>query len=818
MTNLVLRLKPLPTWLLSLCLSAPGVAGLLALTSSSQERKRTIRIVAASVLGLSILGLTILLFGGVSWRKVTLSVLCWNGLVGALLAIFVGRAPSSEKFEASHETPEHTGTFRSAITGLFVGLGFSLALGPGLAMICQALLSWLLDGITPNTMGELETVGVTALLIVSFTILGALVGLLSGRKGERPRLADVGCITALLGLSVGVHYLLLGILILAPLWFFTPVSQAATQNQATFSALMPFAIIPLALPTYLFLAPGRTWPTLGARLLVSAWLVSMFYFNLVIIFGLYTHLAFGLGKALEKDAQLERATMYYQRALDWSRSPELDAYLQYRLALIHRKKGENDQAKAGFSRVLAQHAAVPELVERASAFLDGLQELPDEQRVVIPGIETRTAFRGSYCAPNSLALVMNFWNYPVSAKEMGAAIASTSYGTRSLDEVWFARQAGFEVKIFSHRDLEDLYRILDAGFPVLCYVPGHVLAVFGYDRALGSLITYDTADLDLWKETSIDDFLPEWQALNCTLSLVAPSSAPWEDLPFDSLESQETLSLASLQYLLSRRRQNGFFSWLDLRYVLQLNPDHLEARLRLLEEDPSFAEETRNDGSFELALVLAENRKVGDQVDLYFTHRIASLTASFMGPEKALELMTKSSESGIPPELSELAGELYMELNNYEQAARQFRLDTSNLDLINAYRLGKALQILGSPEQAIDTWVELLACGNCDTYDCQNPEDHDFAARRAAEEIVLAARQGAQLDDRAVDALNYVSTWTYTLDPEWDLLLRTRTLQRAEAVKGGAKSELQAKALRISGRIALWLGLDDARLDDALRP
>ena len=61
--------------------------------------------------------------------------------------------------------------------------------------------------------------------------------------------------------------------------------------------------------------------------------------------------------------------------------------------------------------------------------------------------------------------------------------------------------------------LKDIKECIDAGFPVLVYVPAHVFAIFGYDEALDTFVTYDIATNDVWVEYLQKDFIKAWKGI-----------------------------------------------------------------------------------------------------------------------------------------------------------------------------------------------------------------------------------------------------------------------------------------------------------------
>jgi hypothetical protein len=198
------------------------------------------------------------------------------------------------------------------------------------------------------------------------------------------------------------------------------------------------------------------------------------------------------------------------------------SYLQYRVSLLNHKLGNEKAAREGFGRVVATFTDNEELVKKASRFLENLERTAGKKRVVLPGVETRTEYKGGYCVPNSLALVMRYWGSEVTARSIGAKITGIGTGTHIVNQAWFAQQEGFHHDFLPLADLNDIKGCIDAGFPVLVYVPAHVFAIVGYDEALETFVTYDVATQDVWVEYLQKDFIKAWKKEATTLVLAYP--------------------------------------------------------------------------------------------------------------------------------------------------------------------------------------------------------------------------------------------------------------------------------------------------------
>jgi tetratricopeptide (TPR) repeat protein len=252
--------------------------------------------------------------------------------------------------------------------------------------------------------------------------------------------------------------------------------------------------------------------------------VALAMAGLAVVTGLPINYALLMGQHHEKSGTPRAAIPWYSRALDWSRSDNLKSYLQFRVALLHRKTGDLEEAKEAFIRVLVKYYHDSRLLLEAHEFRDKLEKKSDTalKRVVIPGIEARTEYKAAYCVPNSLGLVLNFWGDHSGAKRIGAEITQLDRGSLITDEAFYSEERGFANFVLPLRGLDDIFKLIDHGIPVLAFIPGHVIAVFGYDQVLQTLVTYDVNTYDIWDDQRWTEFSQDWAHMYNTMGIVVP--------------------------------------------------------------------------------------------------------------------------------------------------------------------------------------------------------------------------------------------------------------------------------------------------------
>jgi tetratricopeptide (TPR) repeat protein len=411
---------------------------------------------------------------------------------------------------------------------LRTALGLTLAALP-LAVLLVGMEQWLSDQLwssyypvnasVDTISSELGAVWLNFGLLLFFSALHV------SREGEKWSLAGLLGLAALVaGAHLVVDQLHL-VLVTIPLWqveelaIFPPWLDRT--RQILFFVLWFTSIPILVHQCFRRRAAGKTFLAGYAKGLLA---VALAMAGLAAVTGLPINYALLMGQHYEKSGTPIKAIPWYSRALAWSRSDNLKSYLQFRVALLHRKTGNLDEAKEAFIRVLVKYYHDSRLLLEAHDFRDKLEKRSDRalKRVVIPGVEARTEYKAAYCVPNSLGLVLNHWGDRSGAKRIGAEITQLDRGSLITDEAFFAEARGFANFVLPLRSLDDIFRLIDNGIPVLAFIPGHVIAVFGYDQALQTLVTYDVNTYDIWDDQRWTEFSQDWSHMYNTLGIVVP--------------------------------------------------------------------------------------------------------------------------------------------------------------------------------------------------------------------------------------------------------------------------------------------------------
>ncbi len=540
-----------PGWLVpmtmvgGLCCSGPAAGA--SLGRFGHRRAGWAVGLASFVLGTALIAFAV--FWRVEWYWSALLLTGVHLVAGT--ALFLALRGPHARYRETHPTPpRETGTYRHTLAGIAGGTLIGGTLGTASMVVYLLLMDRLASTAWPVLFDDSYAAMRVTTAGFFLALSGGAAGGLLGRFWPRATGGQV----VLLGLTlVWAH---LGWVAAVEALIAIPGFQAGAATGAGWEAVMA----PLMLGHFLV---GTWWPVfllffiiapqgVAAKLKRAGLALGMNLaagLVLAVTSGHTGELFLALGRSLERAAHTGPAVYAYEIGLEKQPSEQVASYLQYRAALLSHKLGDAAKAERGFRRVVAKYTANAERVKKASRFLDNLARNGGGRRVVLPGIETRTEYKAAYCAPNSLALAMRYWGANVSARVIGERITGLTSGTFAVNQSWLADQEGFRHDYLPMAGIDDIKALIDAGFPVLVYVPAHVFVIVGYDDALDTFVTYDVATQDIWVEYLQKDFIKAWKKQATTLALAYPPDKE-DRLPEDIRRRVSRLSEGYLHFQL----------------------------------------------------------------------------------------------------------------------------------------------------------------------------------------------------------------------------------------------------------------------------
>jgi tetratricopeptide (TPR) repeat protein len=476
--------------------------------------------------GVGILGLG-LDVGILLWRVeqycTTLTLLLAHGICTGALYLGLKR-PLKHGQQALKSAGRQRGALQNVFAGVVAGGLLSLLLGVAAVTLYMLASDRLLSTLMPVAFDDRVSLFMLFIALIPMMAAGLVLG---GLLGWLRPLAGPAQI---LGYTLALIWVQLTWLAALQITIAVPGFQAGAATGEGWKAIVvPFTTgqllvgIGWSIVVLLYVVQPMSLRLRYRRALVVPAINLCAAIALSIVLGYPADLFLSLGRHQERNAQIASSLWCYQQGLGKAPKPQIASYLQYRAALIHHKLGHRDKALNGFRCVVTKYNQRTELAQQANRFLDNMQNAaPDARRVVLDGVETRTQYTGAYCVPNSLALAMRYWGAPMDARSIGAQITGLGTGTYVVDQSWYAQAHDFRHDFLSMAGLADIKICIDAGFPVLVYVPAHVFAIVGYDEMLKTFVTYDVATQDLWAEYLQEDFIKAWKKQATTLVLAYP--------------------------------------------------------------------------------------------------------------------------------------------------------------------------------------------------------------------------------------------------------------------------------------------------------
>ncbi len=537
-------------------MAAGPLAGSM-LAASGRKKLGWITGVAGVILGAGLLGGMVA--WNTQWEKIALALTGVNLVLGlGLWRLAAYFAPAArEAAPESEGTQKESGGLRQVAVGFFAGAMVTGILGTVCSIFYLLITDALFSTWFPVTFADDYALSRLTFSGFCLTAAGAFAGAVGGRLRPdiRPKAFVEGCFA--------IIFVYLTLVLAAEVTMALPGFQAGAVTGSGWRDILSSMIL-----GGLFI--GVVWSGLWAfhitngengraklrRSLAAAACNVAVALTIAVTFGYAAEAYLAAGLHWERRAEISKALWCYEHGLKKMPQDHIASFLQYRAALIYHKMGREDLAEKGFERLITKYNANDRLAEKSARFLDSLRRSTGPSRVVLPGVETRTEYKSAYCVPNSLALTMRYWGADVDAKEIGREITGLSGGTFAVNQAWFAVQKGFRHDFLPMADLSDIKQCIDAGFPVMVYVPSHVLVIFGYDEALETFVTYDTSTSDLWSEYIQQDFVKAWKRRATTVVLAYP---PEEEkrLPWNIAQRLNEFSDKYLHYQLCALDSKG---------------------------------------------------------------------------------------------------------------------------------------------------------------------------------------------------------------------------------------------------------------------
>lgn len=752
MKRLVPRGRP---WMfIALAIVASGaaaalVAAELRASAGDAPGARRLRLAALALLGLSI-GLSLL---PLRWGWIALLLVAAHGAAGFILrttdagAAAAPQGPMPAAPAAAHNHPKPAGDFFKIAWGGACGAVAAAYIGAAVGIAYLLTLDRFVSTWLPSLTGRAGMLASIIGIFFQFAAAGAVVGAVAGWRRPRLRSHEIaGALAAMIAAFFLIHGMST-FLIEVP--GFQEARLLGAADPALLVAKLVLWLMRMAATILAGLAgialagraPDAPSPRLAAAALaalgLAPWTIGLYA-------GRMSYDAMLGGMLLERSGRPETARRLYALGLAQHPEGEASSYLQFRLAMVHRRLGRDDESKETLRRLVTRHDQRRNLVGLAEQYLDAWDRAPKgARRVVLPGVETTTEFKAAYCVPNSLSLVMRYWGVDDSPKEIGRRITMVDYGTDIEDAMWYVRDRGLRHFLLPLSSVDDIKRLIDDGMPALIYIPQHVLAVIGYDEALDSLVAYDVATEEIWVDHPVSELLPQWKGEKAVISLVMPEER-FQRLSPERRAQLESGTRAHLHYLLhhslhaSVSERDQRLALAHLKAAMSADPAQFYVAAHIFARD-AWGETPRR--ALAAAYPLAKLARAGlafmrRDFDDDETLREISVSALDLGLRlevtNFLEQRRRDGTLAEHDELVQMLGALELEAGRAKEAAsilgRQSYGD-------GAWLLARALEQQGGALAAADQYRRLLGAGSTASEYADEEEEGEstpFSRRRRA--------------------------------------------------------------------------------------
>jgi len=249
-------------------------------------------------------------------------------------------------------------------------------------------------------------------------------------------------------------------------------------------------------------------------------------FHAIVVSAYTTTINLTIASILEDRGDLSSAKKLYTKSIPYISYDHLLASLHHRQGVLHVLNKDYDDALISFKRVIADYSASYDAYRKSLKYVDSYEQndkAKDFGNKVL-SVRHQTFEQAASCFPNSLSVILKFYEEnPVSTRALSYAIKEGfSSGTFIWKAESFLSKNNYELITTFWQDKTMLIDLLEAGYPVLLYMPGHVYTLYGYDNRTGMFFTYDTAKSNRWSDKPFENLLKDWMKRSFSMSVVVP--------------------------------------------------------------------------------------------------------------------------------------------------------------------------------------------------------------------------------------------------------------------------------------------------------
>ncbi|WP_246804039.1 hypothetical protein [Desulfosarcina cetonica] len=312
-------------------------------------------------------------------------------------------------------------------------------------------------------------------------------------------------------------------LIVYPLQRLTPIAYTPQLADLLFYTFTALAVLLAAL----FFIPGGVAHGLPRSMAAVTLAMPLIMLHAMLMSGYTTTLNLTAASLLEGGGNIDAAKRWYAKAAPYIDHDPLLAALNHRQGVLNVLDGNYEAAITAFKKVISDYSEDFAVYAKARRYVESYrknQTLPVRGRKIL-SVRHRTFEQAASCFPNSLAVILSF--YEKQATPTRALSYAIKEGFDKGTFIWkadtFLNRRGYQLITTFWQTRQTLIRLLEAGYPVLIYIPGHVYTLYGYDAKMDIFFCYNTAKLNRWDDAPFFDFQQEWLRNGFLMSVVVKS-------------------------------------------------------------------------------------------------------------------------------------------------------------------------------------------------------------------------------------------------------------------------------------------------------
>ncbi len=365
-----------------------------------------------------------------------------------------------------------------------------------------------------------STTAAFSIWIMVGLVFGFLYGIDETNQYFNRDIKSFGVSLSLVFLLIAIFSVLTLFLVVYPQQRLGPISYRPQMADYAFYVFNALSI----LLTVIFFLPGGVHVGLKRTIATVVAAVPLIVLHTIVLSGYTTTLNLIAASILEERGRLESAKALYAKTIPYIDHDPLLASLHHRQGVLNILNENYEAAEASFKKVIADYSEGFEVYRKARRYMASYQKnksLPDAGRKIL-SVRHRTFEQAASCYPNSLSVILNFYETnPISTRELSYAIKEGfSEGTFIWKVESFLKQRGYRLMTTLWETKETLIALLEADYPVLIYVPGHVYTLYGYDAKMEIFFCYNTAKRNRWDDAPFFEFQRDWMEDGFLMSVV----------------------------------------------------------------------------------------------------------------------------------------------------------------------------------------------------------------------------------------------------------------------------------------------------------